>query len=83
MIHIMMDINKRQDQTFTSRSNIYICHNNGGDLYLLGVNALVFLFNKKYFISIVFEQGHLLLASKYKSPLLLSQTYMFDLDVKV
>ena len=36
-----MDIDKRQDQTFTSWSNIYICDNKGGDLYLLGVNALV------------------------------------------
>ena len=42
MIHIMMDINERQDQTFTLRSNIYVCDNNGRDLYLLEVNALVF-----------------------------------------
>ena len=43
IIHIMMDINERQDQTFTSRSNIYVFGNthNGRDLYLLGVNALV------------------------------------------
>ena len=39
----MMDINERQDQTFTSRSNIYVCENNGRDLYLLGVNVLVIL----------------------------------------
>ena len=40
--YIMMDINERQDQTFTSKSNIYVCDNNGCNLYLLGVNALVF-----------------------------------------
>ena len=42
MIHIMMD-NKRQDQTFTSRSNIYVSDNHGRDIYLLRVNALVIL----------------------------------------
>ena len=41
MIHCMMGINEHQDKTFTSRSNIYVCDNNGCDLYLLGVNALV------------------------------------------
>ena len=39
----MMDISEPQDQTFTSRSNIYVCDNHGRDLDLLGVNALVFL----------------------------------------
>jgi len=33
MVNIMMDINKRQDQTLTLRSNIYVCNNNGRDLY--------------------------------------------------
>ena len=37
MIHIMININERQDQTFTSRSNIYVYDNKGRDLYLLGV----------------------------------------------
>ena len=37
----MMDINERQDQVFTSRSNMYFCDNNERELYLLGVNALV------------------------------------------
>ena len=32
MIHIMMDINELQGQTFMSRSNIYIFDNNGRDL---------------------------------------------------
>ena len=43
MIHIMMDSNKRQDQTITSRSNTYVCDNNEHDLYLIGVglNVLV------------------------------------------
>ena len=35
MIHIMMDINEHQDQRYTRGDN------NGRDLYLLGVNALV------------------------------------------
>ena len=39
--HIMMDIYELQDQTFTSRSNIYVCDNNGRDLCLLGVIGLV------------------------------------------
>ena len=39
----MMDINERQDQTFTSKSNMYVCDNNGRDLYLLGVNVLVIM----------------------------------------
>ena len=34
MIHIVMDINERQDLA-------YICYNNGHNLYLLGVNTLV------------------------------------------
>ena len=34
---------ERQDQTFTSRSIIYVCDNNGRNLYLLGVNVLVFM----------------------------------------
>ena len=42
ILYIMMDINERHDQTFTSRSNIYVCDNNGRDLYLLGVNAPFF-----------------------------------------
>ena len=41
MIHILMDIDKLQDQTFTSRSNKYVYDNNGRNLYLLGVKALV------------------------------------------
>ena len=41
MMLIEIDINERQDQTFTSRSNIYVCDNNGRELYLLGINALV------------------------------------------
>ena len=36
MIHIMMDINEHQDQRYTRGDN------NGRDLYLLGVNVLVF-----------------------------------------
>ena len=39
----MMDILERQDQTLPSRSNIYVCDNNGCDLYLIGVSALVCL----------------------------------------
>ena len=35
MIHIVMDINERQDQRYTRDDN------NGRDLYLLGVNVLV------------------------------------------
>ena len=31
MIHIMIDINERHNQTFTSRSNIYVCDNNERD----------------------------------------------------
>ena len=38
MIHVMMDINERQDQRHTWGDN------NGRDLYLLGVNVLVILF---------------------------------------
>ena len=45
MIRIMMDINERQDQTFTSRSNMYVCDNNRRDLYLLGVNVFVQLYS--------------------------------------
>ena len=37
MIHIMMDINEHQDQRYTWGDNV------GRDLYLLGVNVLVFL----------------------------------------
>ena len=37
----MKDINECHNQTFLSRSNIYVCDNNGRDLYLLGVNVLV------------------------------------------
>ena len=37
MINIKMDINEHQDQTFTSRSNINVCDNNGHELYLLGI----------------------------------------------
>ena len=37
----MIDINERQDQQFTSRSNIYVCDNNGCNKYLQGVNALL------------------------------------------
>ena len=37
MIHIIMDINEHQDQRYTRGDN------NGRDLYLLGVNVLVFL----------------------------------------
>ena len=47
IIHIMIDIDKCQDQTFTTRSNIYVCDNDIGDLFLLGVNALVF-FKRSY-----------------------------------
>ena len=36
MIHIMMDNNEHQDQRYTRGDN------NGRDLYLLGVNVLVF-----------------------------------------
>ena len=39
MIHIMMDINEHQDQRYTRGDN------NGRDLYLLGVNVLVFRFS--------------------------------------
>ena len=35
MKHIMIHISERQDQTFTSRSNIKVCDNNGRNLYLL------------------------------------------------
>ena len=38
MIHIMVDIDECYDQNFSLRSNIYVCDNNGRDLYLLGVN---------------------------------------------
>ena len=41
IIHILMDINECQDQTFAPRSNTYVCDNNGRYLYLLGINALV------------------------------------------
>ena len=41
LIHNMKDINECHNQTFLSRSNIYVCDNNGRDLYLLGVNVLV------------------------------------------
>ena len=37
MIHIMMDIDEHQDQKYTWGDNV------GRDLYLLGVNVLVFL----------------------------------------
>ena len=37
MIHIMMDINEHQDQRYTRGDN------NGRELYLLGVNILVFI----------------------------------------
>ena len=37
MIHIMMDINEHQDQKYTWGDNV------GRDLYLLGVNVLVFV----------------------------------------
>ena len=47
MIHIMMDISEPQDQTFTSRSNIYVC-DNGRAICLLGVNALVLFQNNEY-----------------------------------
>ena len=30
----MMDINERQDQSFTSTSNRYVCGNNGRDICL-------------------------------------------------
>ena len=33
MIHIMTDINERQDQTLTSTLNVYVCDNNGRELY--------------------------------------------------
>ena len=36
--------NEHQDQTCTTRSNIYVGDNNGRDLYLLGVNFLVITF---------------------------------------
>ena len=36
MIHIMMDINEHQDQRYTWGDNV------GRDLYLLGVNVLVY-----------------------------------------
>ena len=39
--HTIIVINKFQDQTITSRSNIYVFDNNRRDLYLLGVNSLV------------------------------------------
>ena len=47
MIHFITDINERQAQIFMSRSNIYVCDNNGRDLHLLGVNALVNCLNKQ------------------------------------
>ena len=37
MIHIMMDINEHQDQRYTWGDNV------GRDLYLLGVNVLVYI----------------------------------------
>ena len=39
MIHIMMDINEHQDQRYTLGDNV------GRDLYLLGVNVLVYIFD--------------------------------------
>ena len=41
MIHIMMDINEDQDQRYTRDDN------NGRDLYLLGVNVLVYIKNSQ------------------------------------
>ena len=49
MIHIMMDINEHQDQKYTWGDN------DGRDLYLLGVNVLVFrnpvLFSQNFDLS--------------------------------
>ena len=51
-----MSINlELQDQTFTSRSNIYVCDNNGRNLYLLGVNALVFFYIFNFSLSLLWS----------------------------
>ena len=47
MIHIMMDINEHQDQKYTWGDNV------GRDLYLLGVNVLVF---RKALVPHLFKQ---------------------------
>jgi len=46
----MTDIYERQDKTFTSRSNIklYVCDNNGHDLYLLRDVALCYTINVEF-----------------------------------